>query len=195
MLSDSIIWRQIKSGKRDAFAQLYQRYVKILYSYGKKITRDEKLVEDTIQDLFIDLWQSRENLGEVETARFYLFRSLRRRIYKAALKADSLISEPGHLAEDSPSHETELIGEEESSEKSVYLDGLIRSLPGRQEEAVLLYFYQNFEYHEVAEILSINEQSARNLVSRAIEKLKKIAITMQNPIAILLLSYLASHEV
>lgn len=191
---DKFIWKSLKTGNKDAFARLYDRYVRILYSYGKKITKDERLIEDSIQDLFIDLWQSREKLGEIETARFYLFRSLRRRIYKSAVRTSSRFGFPEPAPEipepASESHEASMIVNEEAARTTQILDNLIRNLPARQGEALLLYFYENFGYREIGELLSINEQSARNLVHRALEKLRKYAASSQSPLSFLLIAYL-----
>ncbi len=50
---------------------------------------------------------------------------------------------------------------------------LILQLPPRQQEALRLRFIEEMEYSEVATIMSINRQSAQNLVARAVEKLRK----------------------
>ncbi len=173
---DKILWDRLKGGEVSALGQLYERYVRVLYSYGKKIGHYDKLVEDSIQDLFVDLWQSRERLGEVETARFYLFRSLRRRLYKSSLKKEALgeeIDESFPAIGQALSQEEAIILEEQSERNAQLLNDLIRNLPVRQSEALLLYYYQDFTYEEIASLMAINEQSARNLVQRALHKLKK----------------------
>lgn len=193
MDNDSIVWKRLKSGNREALAQLYQRYVRILYSYGKKITRDEKLIEDSIQDLFVDLWQGREKLCELETARFYLFRSLRRRIARSTIRN---IYSPVNAEEEYwqgalESHEEALILREEAERTSVYLNHLIQNLSARQEEAILLYFYEDFDYEEIAQMLSINEQSARNLIQRALIKLRTMTTYVRLPVVVFLGSLLS----
>ncbi len=37
-------------------------YVYVLYNYGRKIINDKDLVEDCIEDLFFELWESKEKL-------------------------------------------------------------------------------------------------------------------------------------
>lgn len=193
MDNDNIVWRRLKSGNKDALAQVYQRYVRDLYSYGKKITLDEKLIEDSIQDLFVDIWQSRERLSDLETARFYLFRSLRRRIAKVKTRdVTQAISEleMHNAAPIIDSHETAIILQEESENTSHYVNHLIQNLSGRQEEAIILYFYQDLNYDEIAEILSINEQSARNLIQRALIKMRNIATFAKNPLILWIMGLL-----
>jgi len=53
------------------------------------------------------------------------------------------------------------------------LQQLMARLPERQQEVIRLRFYDNFSWEEIAGILQINEQSVRNLVQRAIVKLRE----------------------
>lgn len=48
-----------ESMSRDKYslAWLYDRYFRLLYNYGKKIGGSNSELEDTIQDLFVDLWR------------------------------------------------------------------------------------------------------------------------------------------
>jgi RNA polymerase sigma factor (sigma-70 family) len=196
ILDENLLWKRLKTGDKQAFSILYQRYVKILYSYGKRITRDEKLVEDSIQDLFIDLWQSRDNLGDAIAVRFYLFRSLRRKIYRSNPNRPTSPVRPhedldlSNIESSDYTQEDLIIGEEEAKKNSLVLHNLIRNLSIRQEEALLLYYYEGFNYTQIAELLAINEQSARNLVQRALIKLKKYATSAQSPLTIFLVTHL-----
>ncbi len=39
----------------------------------------------------------------------------------------------------------------------------------------MLYYYQDFSYAQIADILAINEQSVRNLLQRGLHKLRQFA--------------------
>jgi RNA polymerase sigma factor (sigma-70 family) len=175
---DKVLWQRFRQGDEEAFTLLYQRYVRILYSYGKKLIADEAVIEDLVQDLFIDLWQSRSRLADAESPRFYLFRSLRRRIHKAC--NGSLNERWEHIDEDfhpvTLSKESEIIESEQFQKQKDELEGWLKSLPGRQYEVMILRFYQDFSYSQISEILVINEQSVRNLVQRAVCKLRQLTV-------------------
>ena len=180
LTDDLALWQAFKKGEEKAFTALYQRYVRVLYSYGKKILADDELVEDTIQDLFTDLWRMREKLSDAESVKFYLFRSLRRKIHLSQ-KPDYLFGEDWENTDEKllptlPSSETTLVENESTELQIKKLQNWLKNLPERQYEAVLLRFYQNFEYDEIGAILGINEQSARNLVQKAIINLRKMAV-------------------
>lgn len=178
---DKLLWTAFKQGDENAFTLLYQKYVRILFSYGKKLIVDEEAVEDLIQDLFIDLWQSRAKLADVESPKFYLFRSLRRRIHK--WQTSNLHKQSWDAADDrihpvAPPKEYEIIEAESCQRQKDELNVWLKNLPVRQYEVLMLKFYQDFSYEEIAEILTINEQSVRNLVQRAVIKLRQLTISL-----------------
>ncbi|QHW00277.1 RNA polymerase sigma factor [Spirosoma endbachense] len=176
---DKLLWQAFKQGDKGAFSLLYQRYIRVLLSYGNKISQDEQAVEDAVQDLFVDLWQSRRRLSDVESARFYLFRSLRRKIHQS-IRPDQSLSENWESTDEaflpiSPAQETELINAETIQLQTTDLQGKMKSLPLRQYEVLMLYYYQGFNYAQIASILAINEQSVRNLLQRGLHKLRQLA--------------------
>ena len=58
-----LLWLQFKNGDRDAFAALYQKFIIPLIAYGTRLCPDRELLKDQIQELFVELWNSRENLS------------------------------------------------------------------------------------------------------------------------------------
>jgi RNA polymerase sigma factor (sigma-70 family) len=177
---DKLLWQAFLLGDELAFTALYQRHIKTLFSYGKKLLADDGAVEDLIQDLFIDLWQSRSRLSEVESPRFYLFRSLRRRIHKSLSPIQQRGQNWESVTEDtlpvSLPQEFLLIEEEGVQKQKNSLDFWLKSLPLRQHEVLILRYYQDFSYAEISEILTINEQSVRNLIQRGLLKLRQLSI-------------------
>ena len=47
-------------------------------------------------------------------------------------------------------------------------------LPSRQQEILYLRFVRELDYVEIGEILGINYQSAKNLLSRSLAKIRKV---------------------
>lgn len=172
-------WEAMLKGDEHAFANLYQTHFKLLYNYGSKICGDAARVEDCIHDLFVDLWRYRSTLSSTTSVRFYLYRSLRRKIVKE--KDDVLklyddatfIQEVLNLSFQSAEHD--IIQTESRDHKTAQLRKLLNDLSPRQYEALVLYFYDEFSYEEIASILTINEQSARNLVQRGLMQLRDYA--------------------
>src|SRR5688572_26092435 len=85
---DARIWLDLRSGEKSALSYIYTKFFDGLYNYGSRITPDAGLTEDSIQDLFVELWNKREGLNDVHNVKAYLFKSLRRKIiYKLSIQA------------------------------------------------------------------------------------------------------------
>lgn len=178
--SDEIqCWEAMRKGDENAFAKLYESCFKLLYNYGRKICSDSARVEDCIHDLFVDLWRTRSTLSSTTSVRFYLYRALRRRIVKEKNDVVKLYDDATFIQEvinlSSQSTEYDIIQTESRDHKTAQLRKLLNDLSPRQYEALVLYFYDEFSYEEIAAILSINEQSARNLVQRGLLQLRDYA--------------------
>jgi RNA polymerase sigma factor (sigma-70 family) len=179
---DDNTWRLFKDGDKTAFAALYRFYAGALLNYGSKISRDRTLVEDSIQDLFFELWNTRERITEPNSIKMYLFKALRYKIQRNTKSNDFTntldVDLLEHLA--SPSHESKLIRFEVQSQQMENLRTLIQQLPKRQQEAINLRYYHDFSNEEIAGIMGVNYQSAANFIFLAIRKLKlnlKVSVT------------------
>ncbi|MCY7353071.1 MAG: sigma-70 family RNA polymerase sigma factor [Cytophagaceae bacterium] len=175
-VEEMALWRAFKSGDQAAFARMYQRYSRVLYGYGFRVTHDAALIEDSIQDLFIELWRTRENLSDTTSIKFYLFRSLRRRISRT-INAELPRSETNDLADYSdvhfPSVEALMIEQQTQTDRIEGVQRALGQLSRRQREVIALRFYHNHDYQEICSIMSLNYQSVCNLVYRALDSLRR----------------------
>lgn len=166
-------------GDENAFGKLYESYFKLLYNYGRKICSERTQVEDCIHDLFVDLWRYRENLSSTTSVRFYLYRCLRRKLVKQKESEMWLYDDTSFVDEvlrlSTQSQEYKIIESESKDQKSAKLQKLLNDLSPRQLEALVLYFYDEFSYEEIAAVLNVNTQSARNLVQRGLMQLRDYA--------------------
>lgn len=172
-------WEAMRAGNEQAFAWLYDRYFKLLYNYGRKIGTTDAALEDGIHDLFVDLWRFRSSLSSTTSVRFYLYRSLRRRLMRNDSRSNFFTAD-GSISEDAlkaatPSSEQELIDEENNNQRIYRLKKLLSDLSPRQYEALVLRYYDEMSFDEIAAILNVNEQSARNLVQRGLLQLRHYA--------------------
>ncbi|MEA5256691.1 sigma-70 family RNA polymerase sigma factor [Arcicella aquatica] len=174
--SDKILWETFKQGDKKAFAMIYEQYIQALLNYGHKITQDESLIEDSIQDLFYELWNSKSKLAETDSIKFYLFKALRNKIYRNKEKNNfDVIDEnqplPDWLSEVSTEYSI-ILQEHEESQLS-HLKKAIQKLPKRQQEAINLRFFHDFSNEEVAQLMGVNYQSACKFIYTGLRFLKE----------------------
>lgn len=152
---------------------IYREHVRGLINYGYKVTSDRRIIEDSIQDLFVELWTHRQRLSETTSVRFYLFKALRYKIVRNVREEGADLLDHFYQADTEDSHEHQLIALEIQSQQTAHLRDLIANLPARQREAINLRYYHNFSNEEIAEIMGVNYQSACKFIYTGLKNLKK----------------------
>lgn len=171
----SQLWSRIKLGDVEAFHLLYDEYVDALYEFGIQYTRDKDYVKDCIHDLFLDIYKYRKKLADVDNVKYYLFKSLKRKINKKFTSKLTLFSTDDRKHEitsvDS-SIEESIIENEDSAEINAKLSYALTSLSQKQRKGISLKFDEKKSYEEIAGILGISIESVRTLIYRAMKKLR-----------------------
>lgn len=172
--TDTELWEAYKKGDRAAFSDLFKRFYPILLSYGAKLTAEQHILEDCIQELFLDLWKSK-NQSIALSVKAYLFTSLKYKLFRHLGQQKSfVVQEPGELAIFELSHDNFLAQREEDAAKAQALIHAFDQLPARQKEIIYLKYYMGLSYEEISAVMQINYQVARNLLYLSIKALKKI---------------------
>lgn len=175
-LSDKELWSKLKMGDQAALKEIYDREYDHIYNYGKTFTRDEVLVEDSIHDLFVEIWSRKENLSETNCIRPYLMISLKRKIIRQSQKSHKTVlkEDVSDLTMDtSVSEEDRLIELETIDAQSTQLKQCFDELPHRQREVLYLKYYSSMDNESIATNMGISNQSVRNLAHKAISTLRE----------------------
>jgi RNA polymerase sigma factor (sigma-70 family) len=167
------IWSNLKTGDKNALSFFYTKYLKSLYNYGLKIKADSGLVEDCIQDLFIDLWNSHTRLGDVKNVKSYLYKSFRSKIfYKLSILSRTPLKDIDSF-NFTLSHKSHYITQRINSDISDKIRQFVNTLSPKQKEAVFLIYFEELSYEEAAVIMDLKIKSVYNLVHLAIAKLRQ----------------------
>jgi RNA polymerase sigma factor (sigma-70 family) len=169
---DIELWNAFKQGNRKAFTELFEVYYPLLIQYGIKICPERALLEDCIQELFVELWQAKSS-SEPKSVKAYLLRALKYKIFRQYRHQNlSVRIEDDMLFE--ISHEEMLVRSDEEKQKAIRITNAIQQLPTRQREIIYLKLYQQLNYEELSEVMQINYQATRNLFYQAIRSLRNI---------------------
>ncbi|HEY0679445.1 MAG TPA: sigma-70 family RNA polymerase sigma factor [Chitinophagaceae bacterium] len=170
---DITLWESFLTGDQQAFGLLFKNNYPHLIQYGNKICRSPALLEDTIQELFLDIWKNRNPVPAL-SVRAYLLKALKYKLLKE-LSRNNHTTYDENDGSDSAfelGYEAMLIIKQEDEERTKRIQQSLQELSHRQREIIYLKFYQNLSYEEVSEIMNINYQAARNLLYHAIKALK-----------------------
>lgn len=173
-MPDSELWNEFISGSDEVFQYIYHTHIQQLYKFGKHFTRDEELVQDCIQDLFIDLHKYRSKLTKTNNIKLYLFVSLKRKIIRVRGKEEKYMKvNSENLSFFYPLNSDDDAESEVQSKRMELLEKAMNELSNRQREAIYLRFVSELSYEELGEVLQMNYQSVRNLIYRGMEKLRE----------------------
>lgn len=173
---DSKIWNAFRHGNREALDYIFKEHASSLFSYGTRFTRDQELVLDCIQDLFVELWNRRQSLSDTKSIKFYLLKSLRRRIARtvhSVRRRDAITDEVQYMEEKMNfSIEQFMVAQEADQATKASLRRALEGLTKRQRESVYLKFFQGLNNEAIASVMGLTETSACTLVSQAIRALR-----------------------
>jgi RNA polymerase sigma factor (sigma-70 family) len=168
----------MRDGDEQALAVLFRRHYALLYDYGVKLSGQEELTKDSIQEVFAYVWEKRESLSEVDSVRSYLLVSLRHHLLKTLQKQrqrQNAHHEYGMEQEEGKfSFEDLLELQEKEDATKQALKSALDKIPTRLREALYLKTYDGLTYQEIGKIMNINSQVARNYVCEAFQRLRNI---------------------
>lgn len=170
---DTDLWLDFISGDRDAFDHIFYLHIDQLINYGKKITSNDALIDDCIQEMFLDLWLKRERLGETNSIKYYLFKTLRRRILLAVKKESKNEcfdnEEMLNYSFDFKANLESKLSLEETSD----LNQVFQVLSPIQKEVIYLKFYNGLSFDEISESLNVTKKVLYNSLSKAMLTFRK----------------------
>ncbi|GAB3891251.1 sigma-70 family RNA polymerase sigma factor [Larkinella knui] len=177
---DQVLWHLFREGEKQALGRLVERYYRVLKHYGLKFMVDEAVVEDCIQELFLQLWQNRLQINETDSVKHYLLKALRHHVLQYLRSQKRLVFEEldwdTSVAEDTDS-EMLMIRQESLSSMMQQIRTQLDSLPTREREALYLRYYENLSIPEIAEVMHVNRQSVSNFLQKALHKLRSRWLT------------------
>ncbi len=186
--NEAQLWDSFRAGEEKALDTIYNMYAETLFSYGMHIYNNLQLVEDCVHDLFIKIYQKKENLGPTTSIKFYLMRCMRTQIYDALAKSKKIDTDD---ITENKKYDFLFEAKEEVSMVSIQNNDLLTStmlaeinnLPKKQREIIYLIFYKDMTYEEVSQMLSLTIRTVYNQVYNAIQRLKKANKTFEKFLA------------
>ncbi|MBO9204163.1 sigma-70 family RNA polymerase sigma factor [Niastella sp. MAH-29] len=152
-----------------AFAEIYNRYWKLLYSSAHKILQVKDAAQDAVQEVFISLWKRRTDL-HIEVLQSYLYQAVRFQVFKAirAEKTDQdFFNRLALITKDILIEDPVLFKEVETTYQQ-----LIHTLPPDEQEIFLLHRDSGLTYKQIAEQKNISVKTVEKKMSRSLRELR-----------------------
>jgi RNA polymerase sigma-70 factor (ECF subfamily) len=158
---------RIAKGDEAAFRQLVHQYTPLLAPYILKFTRSKERTQEIVQDIFTQMWISRESLSEVNDFRRYLYVASRNHALNAI--RNMMREEKRHLKwlQDQPSDLTENSPAQDYSPYLGLVEEAVQQLPEQQKKVWVLCRMQGKKYQEVAAEMGLSRETVKKYLQYA----------------------------
>lgn len=168
---DKLILKQLKSGNTSAYKYLFEKYYTLLSAHALYLLGDEMEAEDTVQNLFIEIWDRKLYTYINSSLKSYLQKAIHNRclniIQKRKVvqrKLDQYVYTLNEIAEIN-------LPERYVAENSLTL--ILDALPSQQYLAFNLVHLEDRKYKDAAEEMGISINSLKTHLKLAVRGLKK----------------------
>jgi RNA polymerase sigma-70 factor (ECF subfamily) len=178
MPDDEQVMTQVRGGRVEMLAILFERHHVRMYNFFLRLTADRSLSEDLAQELFLRILKYRQTYrgeSKFSTWMYQIARNLhidQLRSRRPEISIDDLYEEkPGSLP--GPAQKAE------SQQEADLLARALERLPLRKREVLLLSRFQNLKYGEIAGLLECSVESVKVQVHRALKDLRGHYLDLQ----------------
>lgn len=165
--TDESLMSAYQQGQAAAFDELVERYVQELHAFLSRFVGDRALAEDVLQETFLQVHLSADSFDPAQRFRPWLFTiaankardRLRRQARRAAASLDAPVEGPDGdrgsfldlVVSSVPAPHSDL----EEQEMRAMVRKLVGAMPTHLREVLVLSYFHNFSYREVAGILDV----------------------------------------
>lgn len=168
LMDDKALLQHIIKGDHDAFRILVERYCEALFVFAMRMSGDNYLSEDIVQDAFETVWSEKKKLNPSLSIRSYLYGIVKNKCLVAI--RSSKVSEKYRSS--LQNNEEDIIDKFIETETMRLLVGAIEALPPRTGEVIRLSM-EGMRQEKIAEEMNITVATVKALKADGLKKLKR----------------------
>lgn len=165
----------IAKGEQKAFGQLYSLYKFKLCRFSITIIHNREIAEEIVEDIFVNLWNNRENISGIENLPVYLYVSVKNRsLNELSRKAKEMITAPFdfldfEINDLSPDPQNLMI----TNEMLQRMQQAVNALPARCKMIFKLVREDGLKYKDISQILNISVNTIDAQMAIAVKRICK----------------------
>ncbi len=163
----------IKSGDHAAFKQIISLYAEALFIYVERRINSREDSQEIVQDIFCSLWKNCNTITIKESLAPYLYKAAKFEIIDWIRSHDRAQTKLKDLAYYLPSAKENIIEEQYiAGELDMHLQNEVNKMPKTMQEIYKMSRIDNMPIKDIARQLALSEQTVKNNISLAINRLK-----------------------
>lgn len=174
---DIRLLNQTAKGKDSAFEKLYDRYSVPIYNYLVRLTHEEAIAENLLQETFLAVWKGAKDFRGEAQVKNWIYRiahnnavSWLRKSLKDEMPREVPLKE--NQNQETPLEDPEKLIIKASQRDNVHL--ALERLSAKHRAVVELAYGQNFTYKEIARIVDCPEGTVKSRMNYALKRLDGI---------------------
>jgi RNA polymerase sigma-70 factor (ECF subfamily) len=163
----------LRTGSEPAFRELFNRYAGKVFRYVMRFVPAEPVAEELMQDVFMKVWNYRENLDAAQSFNNFLFRITKNHIlnYLRDTQRDVALNKEYRLSLSSFHNAVEesLIHEEYIA----LANKAISLLPDKRRSIFIMSRLEGKSYEQIAQALDISKDTVRLQMIKSIKSIRE----------------------
>ena len=173
MIVKKEIIQQFKDGNAAAFDNIYNTYSSKLFSFANALLKDPDEATDIVQDVFITLWEKRDQVDIEQNFDNYIFTIVYNGVRKFFRKRSLKYKLEDYLLGNSPDAIEGADGDLIYNELLELANKSLEKLPPKRKEVYLLKKQEGLSVKEIAKKLDISPRTVESHLAKALGFLKK----------------------
>lgn len=173
MHKDTYLIRKLNEGNEEAFSELYEKYVGIVYNYIYAVLNDSDQAKDITQFCFVQLWEHRSSIDPEGNLPAYLYVAARNAVYKEARRQVVTTRYIDFSLRVSDGYETLSTERIDMGVINGEIEKVVSGLPESRRKIFLMRSQYGMTVKEISEKLGISPKTVENQIARAISAIRK----------------------
>jgi RNA polymerase sigma-70 factor (family 1) len=157
---------------QQAYKELFTTLYSYLFHFARTIVKEKEAAEEIVSDVFIKIWEKRQDLEKIDNLKVYLYVSTRNRAFNHLEKQSRNATEP---LDDIPAELASVYLDPEqlliTADMLALIQKAIDRLPAKCRMIFKLVKEDCLKYREVAEILDVSIKTVENQLAIALHKI------------------------
>jgi RNA polymerase sigma-70 factor (family 1) len=163
---------RLRNGEEAAYENLFKEFYKVLTLFANKYLKDIEASKELVQDLFVHLYERRENLDINSSLRSYLFRSTHNRCINYINSQKIRLKYAEHINFTADVKDNSLEQQVSSAELEHALYKAIGDLPPKCQSIFKMNRFEGLSNTEIAEKLKLSKRTVETQISKALRILR-----------------------